>query len=122
MSRTITLKMLEEVEACRSQVVLFERLFGDSTPVTEELCVKYASDFNFDFAANEFLTDPAWDEYEKVRGAALAEYEKVSVAALDEYWNVIDAARDEYRKTEEAAWSEYKKTKAITFCRLYNLK
>ena len=142
MSRTITLKMLEEVEACPDQVVLFKKLFGDSTPVTEELCVKYASDFDFDFAAEKFLTEAAlgkyekvsivswkecekvsaaaWSLYRRVRDAALNEYEKAEDVVWKEYRKVIDAAFNEYKKTKAATCLEYRKTIALTFCRLYN--
>ena len=131
MSRIITLQMLKEGRACHDQVVLFEDLFGDSTPVTEELCVKYASDFDFSFAAYRFLTEAAWDEYRKAKAAAWkehwktkdaawSEYEKARAATLNEYEKTIAPALDEYRKAKVAALNEYKKTKAITFCRLYN--
>jgi len=57
----------------------------------------------------ELLTQPAWDEYEKIRQPALDEYEKIEQPAWDEYEKIRQAALDEYEKIEQPALDEYEK-------------
>ena len=82
----IELKTLKELGACSEQVELFEKLFGDSVEVTEELCLKHAGDFNWNFA-RQLLSGPAWAEYDKVCGLARAEYDKVCGPAWAKAFN-----------------------------------
>ena len=68
----LTVKHLVELKACSLQVDLFQRLFGSSVEVTEELCLKHYSEFDWDWAAKHFLTDPALAAYERTTAPALA--------------------------------------------------
>lgn len=47
MPRVLTIKQLEDIGACRSQIEKFRNLFGDSVSVTIELAVEHADDFDW---------------------------------------------------------------------------
>ena len=74
MSRILTRQQLVDAHACKAQVDLFERTFGDAVDVTVDLAVSVVDMFDWDFAARNFLskaasimytaaTDPLWVEY-----------------------------------------------------------
>jgi len=56
-----------------------------------------------------YLTQPALAEYQKVTGQALAKYQKVTGQALAKYQKVTGQALAEYEKVTGQAWSEYEK-------------
>ena len=117
----LELGTLKELEACSEQVELFEKLFGDSVEVTEELCLKHAGDFDWDFA-RQLLSGPARAEYDKVCGPALAEYNKVCGLALAEYDKVCGLALAEYDKVCGLALAEYDKVCGLAWAKAFNSK
>src|SRR5208282_2710189 len=92
------IQQLIDRKACQEQVDLFRAKFGESVDITEELCVSVATEFNFDWAAQELLTAPALAEYECVTAQALAEYERVTAQAQAEYKRVTTQAWAEYQR------------------------
>jgi hypothetical protein len=106
--KTLTIKQLRTLGACRSTVALLAGTFGDAAQVTEANCLKVADKVDWDWAAEHLLTAPAWAEYQRVRDAAWAVYERVR-----------DAAWAEYQRVRDAAWAEYRRVKAHTFALLY---
>ena len=91
-SRVLTLATLIDKGACSSQVDLFRSRFGESVEVTAELCASVAAVFDWDWAARNLLSPPAWAEYERVRAPAWAEHERVTAPALAEYERVRAAS------------------------------
>ena len=87
-SRVLTLATLIDKGACSSQVDLFRSRFGESVEVTAELCASVAAVFDWDWAARNLLSPPAWAEYERVRAPAWAEDERVTAPASAEYERV----------------------------------
>ena len=85
MSKTLTVETLKSKKACQPQIDLFRSLFGDSVEVTEELCVKHAQDFNWDWAADTLLSESAREDYYKATGPALKVYNKATAPALKVY-------------------------------------
>ena len=69
----ITLKQLDRRGACKEQRNLFEKLFGASVEITKELCIKHASDFDWAWAARNFLGASARAEYNKACASAFAD-------------------------------------------------
>lgn len=59
----ITEEDLKAHQACDEQLALFVELFPNGVEVTEEVCLKYAQDFDWDWAACEFLSLTERDEY-----------------------------------------------------------
>ena len=78
----ITLKQLDRRDACTGQRDLFEKLFGASVEITKELCIKHASDFDWTWAARNFLSDPARAKYNKAYTSARAEFDKVCASTF----------------------------------------
>ncbi len=139
--KTITLARLKELGACADKLLLFEELFGAEVAVTEEMCIKHSSDFDFNWAANNLLSATAFVDYERVRDTARAEYERVSDTAWDEYARVSATAWAEYKRVRDTARAEYERIRAtalveyervcaalveyerviaVAFCRLFN--
>jgi len=94
MSRILTLQQVIDAHACKDQVDLFEKTFGDEVDVTVELAVSVVDMFDWDFAANNFLskaasimyiaaTDPLWIEYNKAIDAVPYNKFKVEQALRD---------------------------------------
>ena len=65
--RTLKLSQLREAGACQEQVERFEKLFGKEIKVTIELAERYANMFDWNFAAEYFLSAPLWETYKKAR-------------------------------------------------------
>ena len=104
----LTSRKLELLRACSSQVALFKELGGDTKEITTALCIKYADQFDWNWAARHLLSPPAWAEYERVRAPAWAEYKRVEAPV----WA-------EYKRVEAPALAEYKRVNAKTFWTLY---
>ena len=100
----ITARMLQAKGACTDQVTLFRTLFPKGGTVTRAMCIKYAQDFDFEWAAWNLLSAPARAEYQRVQAPARAEYERVT-----------DAARAEYERVQAPALAEYQRTMAAAF-------
>ncbi len=108
MTARITYAQLRASGACRDQLALFKRKFGDSVEVTVQLAESVANEFDWDWAASKLLKAAAWDEYYRVRAAA-----------RDEYYHVTAAARAECERVTAAAWAEYYRVTAPAFATAY---
>ena len=92
----ITIRMLRG--ACEEQVYLFRDTFPCGAEVTLENCLKAAAaGLDISWAAERFLTAPAWAEYKNAAAAAA-----------------------EYKNAAAAAWAEYKKAAAAAFYELFS--
>ena len=111
----ITLKQLDKRSACTGQRDLFEKLFGASVEITKELCIKHASDFDWTWAARNFLSAPARAEFDKARASAVAEYGKACASARAELDKACALAWAEYGKACASAWAELDKARASAF-------
>ena len=92
----ITKQMLIDADACRDQVDLFERIFGDSVVVTVERAEKVAHLFDWNWATR-FLDSQGRAEYERVNAPAWAENKRVNAPA----WG----AWVEYKRVIAPAWA-----------------
>ena len=103
----ITLAMLKEKGACTEQVAEFARRFGDGVEVTESVCVSVASVFDWEWAAQHFLT-----------AAAEAAYSEATAPAGAAYSEARAAAGAAYNEATAAAWTAYSEARAAAFARL----
>jgi hypothetical protein len=124
----ITSELLREKQACTEQIKLFSSLFPMGTEVTEELCVRHAKDFNWDWATASLLPPSAREAYnEAVRLAyeALGEairlaYEAYSEAfrfAYGAYSDAVRSARERYGDATRSARERYDEATARAFAR-----
>ena len=140
--RTLSLKTLVELGACFDERRVFEEHFGKSVRVTPGLCVRVFDLFNWQWAARNLLSYPAWTEYWRgcdsawteycrVRSTALAEFERVRSTALAECHLGCDTAWAKYERVRSTALAEYKRVcdpllaecnrvRARTFGEMYN--
>ena len=105
--RKITINQLKKAGACAIHLKRIRALVGSSVEVTEEWCIEHASNFDWDWAAINLLSDAARAEYDRVSAAARAEYDRVRAAARAEYDLVRAAAWAESDRSGAAGWAEY---------------
>ena len=91
----VTLAQLRRLEACTPQLEFFQRQFGTEVTVTRELCLKYASNFDWDWAASRLLSAPARRDYDEAMAPPAAR------RVCDE---AMAAARRAYDEAREVAW------------------
>ena len=77
MSKSITVKQLQDVGACSAQVDKFVELFGSKVNVTKKLALQYYNVFDWNWVCSALLSKSASAEYDKVCNPARAEYNKV---------------------------------------------
>ena len=111
----ITIQQLINKDACQSQVDKFRELFGESVDVTPELCLSVASEFDWDWAARNFLSAAALKLYKETRAAALKLYEETRATALKLYKETRADACKLYKETSAPAWKLYEETCAAAW-------
>lgn len=112
------------VGACSDQVRLFRRLYPDGVDISVEACLAVADQFDWEWAAEYLLSQPARAEYDRAQQAAWAAYQRARHAAwwaeyekpaFAEYKRVERPARAEqaalaeYQRVRRAAWAEYER-------------
>ena len=111
----ITKALLESKEACNTQIKLFAKLFPRGVTLTKAICMKHAQEFQWNWAAENLLSNTARAEYWKIYGLAWAEYKKATDLALVEYWKITGLAWAEYDNSVGLARAKYIKQCAIAF-------
>ena len=142
MANVITLAMLVEKNACARQVEMFKRYFGKSVKICQNICDKYSSEFDIDWAAENLLNEVQHELYYTIRAQAWKAYNAIEWRAWEKYrdWDrtisetcnprgvppmaeykaVESAAVKKYEATKEAAHKAYNKKRARAFCLAYN--
>ena len=111
--KAITVRWLKARGACKDQLELFGRVFGQSAELTRTNAIRAAeAGLDLDWLAGQLLDAPLRAEYKRVTAAARAEYERVTAAAWAEYERVTAAAWAEYKRVTAAALAEYKRVTA----------
>lgn len=107
----ITLEDLVNRGACHNYRVKFRDLFGEEVEVTVELCVKYAQDFDWNWARDNLL---GWgkprDDFDALEGPAYQEMTDVTDPAYKEYSEAREKFYAELLGTDrsEAPWRTYR--------------
>lgn len=96
MAKILTYDMLYAAGACGEQRSAFRKFFGESVEVTRELAIQHARDFDFDFAADHFLSRPAREAYWGTERAAYNKLKAAIAGPLKICNNAGDNARDKY--------------------------
>jgi hypothetical protein len=118
--KTISVAKLRKLGACSKQVDKFQSIFGNGpVKVTVELCVAHAQNFNWDWAAKNLLTAPAWAEYLRVTAPALTEFERAIVAAQAEYERATAPPWAEYEHATAPPWAKYRRAIAPAWATAY---
>ena len=118
MPRQITLAQLRSAGACKSQLVLFEKLFGVEVTLTEEIARQYGPEFDIEWAAMNLLSPFAYNSYIAATATARATldatiasiYIKFAPAmddAYDAHAAAVDAADDAHAAAVDAAYDAH---------------
>ena len=82
----ITVKQLQELDACEEQVKTFKELFGASATVTKANCLKACkAGLNFNWASR-LLTPEVSKVYQEAIAQALKVYEEATAIA---FWRAV---------------------------------
>lgn len=108
MTTTVTLEQLEELGACQEHRERFSDLFPEGhVEVTVELCVRHATTFDWEWAADALLTKDAQELYRTEIGRADREYDDAVEPTLTAYTAVREPAHEVYTESIEAAFEAY---------------
>lgn len=147
MEKVITLSQLRQHGACWGQRKLFERLFGEEVTVSEEVALKHAGMFDWEWAACELLSyerrvlwlgavSAAEDKWHEAHAASYNARQKALEAAeearrhpqdltlsysqrQDAYEKALNVAFNTRQAIMNAASQERAKVYAVAFVRLY---
>lgn len=123
--KTITAEMLVEAGAC--DVDEFRERFPDGVTFESEedaiaQCVAVAGAFNWEWAARNLLSDPAWRAFKRDTATAW----KAFMEATDPTWNAYREATDQaaqatawkaFMEADATAAKAYRKAEATAFAR-----
>ena len=117
----ITPEMLRDLKACESQYRLFVELFPDGVEITEELCVKHAHDFDFEWASQNLLNSSRLGAYEE----AIAPHRRAYSEAVALHWKAYEEAIAPHRRAYSEAvalhWKPREEAMARNFFRASQL-
>jgi hypothetical protein len=102
----ITYDTLRTAGACQEQRELFRQLFPKGTEVTEELCVRHAQDFDWEWAAENLLDYAAWKAYRAAETSAWRVYTDTMASAWEVYDDTRASAETAYTDTMASAFAK----------------
>ena len=110
----ITCTLLKEKGACKEQVILFRKAFGakGKASLSKRNAIKFASVFDFGWAARYLLNNEDLAEYNKACAPIVAEYDKAHAPIVAEYQKACAPIWAEYQKARAPIWAEYDKAHA----------
>jgi hypothetical protein len=121
----ITLDMLKDLCACWDEREKFERHFGESVEITEELCVRYATVFDWSWAADYLLKEDAAVRWYRAAYYAADTLDMALQYARATYHSWVNSgpetvqdARAKFEGAIASATSEYCKAKASAWARI----
>jgi hypothetical protein len=94
----ITADRLNELRACNEQLDIFKRHFGDSVEVTLAACIKYADQFDWNWATFRLLSKEAYKVFVALETEARRTCEVVVAPARRKYFNDGAPMREAYVK------------------------
>ena len=100
----LTYERLKEHGACREQLALFKRKYGESVVVTVEAAQEVAGEFDW-LWARRLLDAPAWAAYEAATASASAAYEAATASAWAAYEAATASASAAYEAATAPAWA-----------------
>lgn len=107
MACKITLSQLRKAHACTPQVSLFEATFGEEVEVSAALALKYASKFDFSWAARNLLSPQAYKSFRAAMTPASEAYDIATAPARKAYRAAIASAYKAYDATTASTRKVY---------------
>ena len=116
----ITAARLESLGACSGQVALFRKHFGEKpAPLTKRTVLRFASVFNWEWAARHLLTPAQRAAYNKAEAPAWEACNKAIAPAWEAYNKASASARGAHNKALASAQEAYRTAIALAFLSAY---
>ena len=106
MTQPITAAMLRENDACEEEVKKFEHLFGESVIPTKELALQYADEFDWEWAADNLLSQAQLNVYTAAIKPATKLYGDAYEQTHTDYQKAVAPAKERYDAAAYAAAKE----------------
>jgi hypothetical protein len=114
--------MLREASACEETVAALEAEWPNGTIVTKAVCLRAAElKADFDWAAENLLSDTAREAYQKAMATAREALQKATAPALEAYQKAMATALEAYQKATAPAWEAYHKATATAFWQAWRM-
>jgi len=85
----VTAEMLRDKNACKGQVLIFEKEWPNGTRITKSACLRAVElKLDINWFAYWFLKDKSLEAYQKAREPAWTKYEKACEPAWTKYYNI----------------------------------
>lgn len=117
----ITPEMLRDLKACEDQYNLFVELFPDGVEITEELCVRHAQDFDFEWVAQHLLPKKLWRTLKNTMAPHGKMYEEAMAPHHKAYDQAVTACQEAFCEAKAPHWKAYEETLAREFFRCSQL-
>jgi len=117
---SINAARLEELGACEKQVALFRGYFGEGdAPLTLETALGVAHVFDWDWAAENLLSEDGYEAYMKAKKTLWDAYEEARKPLLGAYKEAEKPLRDTYEEARKPLLDAYERGLATLFINLY---
>lgn len=103
----ITAGMLRRKRACRIQFLKFIKRFPDGVEVTEDTCLYVANDFDWDWAAENLLSEEGLNHYREGKERARQMYDDVIISLCQAYTKKVTPAYRTYKEEMASARQAY---------------
>ena len=115
----ITYKMLEAKGACESQASLFKELFPNGASLSVEIAVSVADKFDWDWAANNLLTQGGKKAYQEAKAPLWKAYQEAEAPLWKAYQEAKAPLWKAYEEAEAPLWKAYEEAEAPLFAEIY---
>ena len=106
-STMFTVDMLIEKKACASQLRLFRCTFPNGAPLTVETAISVSHLFDWEFAAQHFLSKEGYKAYQTAEAPHLKAYDDAEAPLLKVYEDAEAPHLKGYQAAEAPLWKDY---------------
>jgi len=111
--KRITVAWLRRRKACENQVSIFGVEWPQGASLSRENLLRAAElKLDLDWLAEEILTPPLRDAYQKAKAPLREAYQKATAPLREAYQKAKAPLRKAYQKATAALWDAYQKAKA----------
>ena len=115
----LTVQTLIEAKACVEQVGLFKKLFPYGAEISEEVAISVAIKFDWEWAANNLLSESGRVAYREAQAPLWKAYEEAQAPLWKTYSEAQAPLWKAYREAEASLWKTYSEAQAQIFAKLY---
>jgi len=106
--KPINAKRLQSLKACRTQVQKFQEIFGDTdAPLTVETAIQYATEFDWDWAAQNLLKAPHLKACQEAVASLWKAYDEAEAPLSKAYQEAVASLWKAYDEAVAPLWKAY---------------